>query len=280
VESPVRDPRALDAVVFREGTEDVYMGIEFAAGSEGAARLEGLLGELGYALPPGSGIGVKPISRRGTRRIVRAAVEYALAHGRRRLTIVHKGNIMKYTEGAFLAWGLELVREEYADRAVIDAGPSHGPPPRGKLLVGERIADAMFQDLLLRPGSVDVIVAPNLNGDYLSDACAARVGGLGIAPGANLGDGVALFEATHGTAPDIAGRNVANPGSMILSGAMLLDHLGWHEASALVVRSFAAVLASGRVTQDLVAGRTGIEVLGTDAFGRAVARAVETEAGA
>jgi isocitrate dehydrogenase len=193
---------------------------------------------------------------------VRAALEYALARGRRRVTLVHKGNIMKHTEGAFLEWGYELVREEY---------------PGSQVVVDDRIADAMFQDLLLRPGSIDVIVAPNLNGDYLSDACAAQVGGLGVAPGANMGDGMALFESTHGTAPDIAGRNLANPGSMMLSGGMLLEFLGWNEASGLVVRAFESVLRSGRMTSDLAQGREGIEALGTREFGQAVVHAIEKE---
>ncbi len=275
VVSPVKDPGLLDVVVFRENTEDVYAGIEFEAGSEGARRVEGLLSELGFALPVASGIGIKPISRGATRRIVRAALEYAISHGRRRLTLVHKGNIMKHTEGAFLEWGYELVREEYAGRAAIRRDlPAGSDPPRGVVLVADRIADAMFQDLLLRPQELDVLVAPNLNGDYLSDACAAQVGGLGLAPGANIGEGRALFESTHGTAPDIAGRNLANPGSMILSGAMMLEHIGWTGASRRIVGALEAVLRSGRVTPDLAAGRSDVEVLGTDAFAASVVEAL------
>lgn len=276
VASPVKDPESFDVVVFRENTEDVYAGIEFAAGSDGALRVENLLAELGYRLPEGSGIGIKPISRKGTRRLVRAAMEYAIAHGRRRVTLVHKGNIMKHTEGAFLEWGYELIREEYAKRALVARDlPKGFGDAGGAIIVADRLADAMFQDLLLRPQTLDVLVAPNLNGDYLSDACAAQVGGLGMAPGANMGDGMALFESTHGTAPDIAGRNVANPGSMILSGAMLLDYLGWSEASGRVVRGVESVLRSGRMTADLAAGQESNVVLGTDAFGRAVADEVQ-----
>ena len=279
VVSPVKNPEIFDVVVFRENTEDVYAGIEFAAGSEEARRIESLLSEMGFTLPESTGIGIKPISRGATRRIVRAALEYAISHDRHRLTLVHKGNIMKHTEGAFLEWGYELVREQFAARAVVQADlPPGAGPPAGRIVVGDRIADAMFQDLLLGPQHLDVLVAPNLNGDYLSDACAAQVGGLGLAPGANLGDGLALFESTHGTAPDIAGRNLANPGSMILSGAMMLDHIGWPEASRRIVGALEAVLRSGRVTPDLAAGRKDVDVLGTDAFAAAVARAVALQA--
>ena len=275
VTAPVTEPQVLDVVIFRENTEDVYAGIEYAAGSDGAAKIEKLLGDEGRQLKPETGIGVKIISRGGTERLVRAAVEHALSSGRRRVTLVHKGNIMKTTEGAFRAWGFELVRQEYAGRAVVAADlPAGEPEPEGVVIVDDRIADAMFQELLLRPALFDVIAAPNLNGDYLSDACAAQVGGLGIAPGANIGAGIAVFEATHGTAPDIAGKGIANPGSAILSGAMLLDFIGWGEAAERVVASFARVLESGRMTVDLAAGRKGVEVLGTDAFRDALVAAV------
>ena len=266
VVAPVRNPEAFDVVVFRENTEDVYAGIEFAAGSDEARRLEDLLADMGFSLPPMSGLGIKPISRGATRRLVRAAMEYAIAHGRGRLTLVHKGNIMKHTEGAFLEWGQELVREEFSGRPDADA-----------VIVDDRIADALFQDLLLRPQHIDVLVAPNLNGDYISDACAAQVGGLGLAPGANVGEGRALFESTHGTAPDIAGRNLANPGSMILSGAMMLDHLGWSGAASRIVGAIEEVLRSGVVTPDLQAGRDDVRVLGTDAFAGAVIEAVRQQ---
>ena len=272
VVSPMKDPAALDVVIFRENTEDVYAGIEFSAGSEDAARVADMLRHMGHDLAPDTGIGIKIISREGTRRLMRAAIDYALDRGKHRVTIVHKGNIMKATEGAFRSWGYELVREEYAGKALAlpDLGPGDSPP-EGAVLVDDRIADAMFQDLLLSPARFDIIAAPNLNGDYLSDACAAQVGGLGIAPGANMGEGMALFESTHGTAPDIAGRNIANPGSMILSGAMLLDFLGWGEAARSVVEAFSAVLKSGRMTKDLASKREGAKELGTAEFGEAVA---------
>jgi isocitrate dehydrogenase len=276
VTAPVTDPAALDVVIFRENTEDVYAGIEYAAGSDGARRIESMLADEGHALKPETGIGVKIISRGGTRRLVRAALEHALANGRRRVTLVHKGNIMKTTEGAFRAWGFDLVREEYAGRAVVAADLEAGAKElEGLVIVDDRIADAMFQELLLRPALFEVIAAPNLNGDYLSDACAAQVGGLGIAPGANIGQGIAVFEATHGTAPDIAGKGIANPGSAILSGAMLLEFIGWGEAARSAVDAFARVLRSGRMTVDLAAGRQGVEVLGTTAFKDAVIGSLE-----
>ncbi len=271
VQSPVRHPERLNAVIFRENTEDVYAGIEFERGSEGCAQLRQAILALGCEVSSDAALGVKPISRGGSRRLMRAAFDYALKQGLGRVTMVHKGNIMKATEGAFRNWGYELAREDYADRVVSAAD---GPVPDGAVLLEDRIADAMFQDLLLEPQLFEVIAAPNLNGDYLSDACAAQVGGLGIAPGANIGAGVALFESTHGTAPDIAGRGIANPGSMMLSGAMLLERLGWSEAAALVVDAFARVLRSGRMTIDLAAGRDGIEVLGTHAFSDAVRDAI------
>jgi isocitrate dehydrogenase len=275
VAAPVRDPAALDVTIFRENTEDVYAGIEYAPGSEEAKRIEALVAEQGKQLKPDTGVGIKVISKQGTQRLVRAAIEYALERSLKRVTLVHKGNIMKQTEGAFRAWGFDLAREEYAGSAVVAADIAPGEPePEGLVIVDDRIADAMFQELLLRPAMFDVIAAPNLNGDYLSDACAAQVGGLGIAPGGNIGAGIAVFEATHGTAPDIAGRGIANPGSAILSGAMMLEFLGWPEAAALVVDGFARVLASGRLTCDLAAERAGATELGTSEFGAAVTAAL------
>ena len=268
VESPVRYPERLDVVIFRENTEDVYAGIEFERGSEDCAQLRQALGELGHQVSADAALGIKPISRGGSRRLVRAALDFALQQGRARVTLVHKGNIMKATEGGFCRWGYELAAQDYEGRV------GQGDVPDGVVLIEDRIADAMFQDLLLKPQLFGVIAAPNLNGDYLSDACAAQVGGLGIAPGANIGDGVALFESTHGTAPDIAGQGIANPGSMMLSGAMLLEHLGWSEAARGVIDGFARVLQSGRMTGDLAAGREGLQVLGTQAFSNAVRRAI------
>ncbi|MCP4679126.1 MAG: NADP-dependent isocitrate dehydrogenase [Deltaproteobacteria bacterium] len=270
VESPMRHPEELDAVIFRENTEDVYAGIEFERGSAEAARVRELLASMGKTVSKDAAIGIKPISRDGTRRLVRTAIEYALQNKRRYVTMMHKGNIMKCTEGGFREWGYELAREDYAGRVVAAADLKDNDAPDGVVIIEDRIADALFQDLLLMPSHFDVIAAPNLNGDYVSDACAAQVGGLGIAPGANIGAGVALFESTHGTAPDIAGKGIANPGSMMLSGAMLLEYLGWTEAASLVVTGVAAVLESNRMTVDLAAGRDGIEVLGTQAFSDAV----------
>ena len=271
VRSPVKRPADLDVVMFRENTEDVYAGIEFAAGSPAAMELREHLAHLGHPLSFDAGIGIKIISREKSRRLVRAAVEFALDHKRSRVTLVHKGNIQKHTEGAFRNWGFELVREEFAGVAIpsVDLAPGQAPPP-GTVLVDERIADAMFQDLITNPKKFDVIATTNLNGDYLSDACAAQVGGLGLAPGANIGDGLAVFEPTHGTAPDIAGKNIANPGSMILSAAMLLDHIQWHEAASLINRAFSNVIEDGIMTADLVAGRNDVTSLGTREFGDAV----------
>jgi isocitrate dehydrogenase len=271
VAAPVVNPGAVDIVIFRENTEDVYAGIEFAAGSERARHLGTLLGEWGSHIPDDAGLGIKVVSREKSRRLVRAAVRHAVAKGIGRVTLVHKGNIMKATEGAFAAWGYEVVREEFAGRAIPAADVPAGGPPPGVVVVEDRIADAMFQDLLIAPQRFGVLATTNLNGDYLSDAAAAQVGGLGVAPGANLGDGIAVFEPTHGTAPDIAGKGLANPGSMILTGALMLDVMGWTEAGALVVDAFAATLRDGRMTRDLAAGRAGIEALSTQAFGDAVA---------
>jgi isocitrate dehydrogenase len=210
---------------------------------------------------------------------VRAAVKYALGKGLGRVTLVHKGNIMKATEGAFLNWGREVVREEFQGQAILACDLGGVPAPEGMVLVDDRIADAMFQDLILTPSRFNVIATTNINGDYLSDACAAQVGGLGVAPGANIGEGLAVFEPTHGTAPDIAGKGIANPGSMILTGAMMLEHLGWVEASGLLAGAFRAVLASGRMTVDLALRRPEIEVLSTTGFGDAVAAEVRRLAG-
>ena len=280
VATPVVNPNALDVVIFRENTEDVYAGIEFAAGSPAALGLTEFLRGQGHEIAPETGIGIKVISRAGSQRLIRAAIEYALLHGRKRVTLVHKGNIMKATEGAFRAWGYELAREEYAGRVVAATDLAAGQkPPEGFVLLDDRIADAAFQDVILFPHRFDVLAAPNLNGDYLSDACAARVGGLGIAPGANIGDGLALFESTHGTAPDIVGQDLANPGSMLLSGAMLLEFIGWQEAAQRVVDAFSSVLRAGLMTADLAAGREGMEILGTRAFGEVVAQAASAGSG-
>ena len=227
VPSPVKQPENVDVVIFRENTEDVYAGIEWKSGSAEAERVRRfLVDEMKAEVREESGIGIKPISPFGTKRLVAAAIRYALQRNRRSVTLVHKGNIMKYTEGAFRDWGYEVAREQFADRTIAEADA--GADAGGRLLINDRIADSMFQQILLRPGEYDVLAMPNLNGDYMSDAAAAQVGGLGMAPGANVGDDVAVFEATHGTAPKYANQDKINPGSLILYGVMMLEHLGWN----------------------------------------------------
>ena len=274
VPSPVKHPEKLDIVIFRENTEDVYAGIEFASGTPEAERLRSFLdAELGASIREGSGLGIKPICAFATKRLMRMAVHYALEHGRRSVTIVHKGNIMKFTEGAFKNWCYELVADEFPDACVTesDLWERHGGTlPKGRLLVKDRIADAMFQQVLLRPDEYDVVVTPNLNGDYLSDAAAAQIGGLGIAPGANIGDGVALFEATHGTAPKYTGQDKVNPGSLILSGRMMLEYLGWQEAADLVLDGLKRTIAARTVTYDLERQMEGARLLKCSEFAAAV----------
>jgi len=276
--SPIRHPERVNLVIFRENTEDVYAGIEYESGSPDAVRLEAFLcGQLGADLRPGSGLGIKPMSEFACKRLVREAIRYALGRGLRNVTLVHKGNIQKYTEGAFRNWGYELAREEFGDVTITEAELRDrygGSRPRGKIVIMDRIADAMFQHLLMRPQEFDVLATTNLNGDYLSDAAAALVGGLGVAPGANVGDRVALFEATHGAAPDIAGRNVANPASMLLSGVMLLDHIGWSEAARSIERAYQRTIGQGIVTADLA--MAGATVVGTSDMATAVIRNLET----
>jgi len=255
IPSPVLRPEQVDMVIFRENTEDVYMGLEWKAGSVMAKKIIDLVKtEDGREIRAGSGIGLKPMSRFGTRRLVRMAIEYALDHKKKSVTIVHKGNIMKFTEGAFRSWGYEVAREEFAEWIISeeDLWEKHdGEIPADKIVIKDRIADAMFQQILLRPAEYDVLAMPNLNGDYMSDALSAMVGGLGLAPGANIGDGYALFEATHGTAPKYAGQDKVNPGSLILSGAMMLDYLGWKEAADRVRDGLVKTVEQKRVTYDL-----------------------------
>jgi isocitrate dehydrogenase len=269
VPAPVKEPDKLDVVIFRENTEDIYLGIEYQQGSPEAQKLIGLLKELGKEVRPDSGLGIKPVSVEGSKRLIRRALNYALANNKSSVTLVHKGNIMKFTEGAFRDWGYELAREEYADRVVTEADlwdKYDGRVPAGKIILKDRIADAMFQQLLLRPDEYDVIATLNLNGDYLSDACAAQVGGLGLAPGANIGDRSAVFEATHGTAPKYAGQDKVNPGSLILSGVMMLEHLGWVEAARLVVKAFEATIAAKKVTYDLERQMAGATLMSCSGF--------------
>ncbi len=280
VPSPLKDPQDVDFVIFRENTEDVYAGIEWERGSPEARKFRELLKDhFGVEIRPDAGVGVKPISEFGTKRLVRKAIAYALSHGRKRVTLMHKGNIMKYTEGAFCRWGYEVAREEFPEQTITEEelfSRHGGKIPEGKVLVNDRIADIMFQHVITPPREFDVIATPNLNGDYLSDACAAQVGGVGMAPGANLGDEVGVFEPTHGTAPDIAGKNVANPTALILSGALLLDHLGWTEAARLVHEALARTFQQKRVTGDLARLLGGTEGLSTDAFAEAVVENVQT----
>ena len=238
VPSPVRDARKVDMVIFRENTEDVYSGIEWEEGSSGASKLiQFLQAELGKRVREDSGIGIKPVSVTGSKRLVRKALEYAVAQGRTDVTLVHKGNIMKFTEGAFKEWGYQLAKDEFGEQTISESelwDEHDGELPEGRILIKDRIADAMFQQVLLRPAEYQVIATTNLNGDYLSDALAAQVGGLGMAPGSNEGDGLALFEATHGTAPKYAGLDKVNPSSLILSGVMMLRWLDWQEAADAV----------------------------------------------
>jgi len=255
IPSPMVKPSDVDMVIFRENTEDVYMGLEWKAGSATAQKIIDLVKtEDGKDIRPDSGVGLKPISRFGTRRLVRMAIEHAFEHKKKSVTIVHKGNIMKFTEGAFRTWGYEIAKEEFGENTLTEQelwDDYNGEAPPDKVVIKDRIADAMFQQILLRPAEYDVLAMPNLNGDYMSDALAAMVGGLGMAPGANIGDGIALFEATHGTAPKYAGQDKVNPGSLILSGAMMLDYLGWKAAADRVREGLSKAVANKRVTYDL-----------------------------
>lgn len=250
--SPLKHPEKVDMVVFRENTEDLYAGIEWREGTEEALKLrEFLERELGRKIREDSGIGIKTISRFGTKRLVRKAIQYALSHRRKSVTLVHKGNIMKFTEGAFRDWGYELAKEEFEDRTEFESEITEGNVPAKKIVLKDRIADAMFQQILLRPEEYDVLAMPNLNGDYMSDALAAQVGGLGMAPGANIGDRAAVFEATHGSAPKYADQDVINPSSLILSGAMMFDYLGWKEAGEAIVKAMEQTISQKIVTYDL-----------------------------
>lgn len=271
VPSPVKHPEKIDMVIFRENTEDVYAGKELRAGSEEAKKaIEFFRDAYGWDIRPDSGIGIKPISETGSKRLIRAAIQYALENGRKSVTLVHKGNIMKYTEGAFRNWGYELVREEFSDVAV--SWEDCGGDPGDKLLVQDMIADAMLQMILLRPENHDVIATMNLNGDYLSDALAAQVGGIGIAPGGNINyvTGHSIFEATHGTAPKYAGQDKVNPGSVILSGEAMLRRLGWHEAADLIVKGLEATIAEKIVTYDFARLMEGATEVKTSEFASAM----------
>jgi len=272
--APVKRPELVDITVFRENTEDVYAGIEWAEGTSDVKKVISFLNdELKTNIRTDSGIGIKPISITGTKRLVKMAMEYAIENNKKVVTLVHKGNIMKFTEGAFRDWGYEVIKDEFADVSITEDElwkDYDGKMPEGKILVNDRIADSMFQQALLRPAEYDVLAVPNLIGDFISDALAAQVGGLGIAPGANIGIPVAIFEATHGTAPKYTGQDKVNPGSLILSGAMMLDYLGWKEAASLVRNGIARAISDKQVTYDLERQMEGATLLKCSQFGQAI----------
>ena len=274
VPAPVTHPEKMDVVIFRENTEDVYAGIEWEQGTPEVKRvIELLRSEMGVEIREDSGVGIKPISIFATKRLARMAIQYAIDHGRRSVTFVHKGNIMKFTEGAFCAWGYELAKEEFAEQTITEDelySDYDGKCPEGKIIVNDRIADSMLQQILTRTDEYDVIVTPNLNGDYLSDAAAAQVGGIGMAPGGNLSDEVALFEATHGTAPKYTDQDVVNPGSLILSAVMMLEHIGWQEAADLIINGLEETILQKRVTYDLERLMEGATKVRTSEFGAAI----------
>jgi isocitrate dehydrogenase len=267
VEAPNKRANKVNMVIFRENTEDVYCGIEFKSNSDKAQRVLALLKEMGYNVVPSSGVGIKPISPEGTKRLVRMAIRFALDKKLPSVTLMHKGNIMKFTEGAFKDWGYELAKQEFRDRIITEdelfdentAALRHGAKPGdpgGRLIIKDRIADSMFQQIQLRPDEYSVIATPNLNGDYLSDAAAAMTGGIGLAAGANIGDRAAMFEATHGTAPKYTGKNMANPGAVLLSGVLMLEHMGWDEAAQLVNRALETTFAESEATANRGPGGT------------------------
>ncbi len=273
VPSPVVHPEKMNIVVFRENTEDLYAGIEWASGSEEAKRMIEFVASLGKKIRPDSGVGVKPMSPFGSKRLVRRAIQYALETGRKRVTLMHKGNIMKFTEGAFRQWGYEVAKEEFANVTVTEEEVANnwgGKVPEGKIQINDRIADSMFQQVLLRPDEYEVLATPNLNGDYISDACAAQVGGLGMAPGGNIGDGFGCFEATHGTAPKYADKDMVNPGSLMLSGAMMFEFMGWKEVARLIEQGIERTIQQKRVTYDLERQMPGATKVRTSEFATAI----------
>lgn len=262
IESPVKRPDLVDMTVFRENTEDVYAGIEYQSGSPEAKKLiEFLVDEMGANVDATAGVGIKPITPAGSKRLVKKALDFAIEHAKPSVTLIHKGNIMKTTEGGFRAWGYELAEEEYKGRVIKEGEEGDG------VIIKDRIADAMFQNVLMYPEQYSVLATTNLNGDYISDALAAQVGGLGLAPGVNMGDNLAFFEATHGTAPTIAGKDLANPGSLILSGTMLLEHIGWTEAANLIHAAVEKTIANKKVTIDLASQIEGATQVGCQEFG-------------
>ena len=274
VPSPLRRPQDVDVVIFRENTEDVYAGIEYEAGTAENEKLARFLREdMGAGFFEGAGLGVKPISPFGTNRLVRKAIQYAVDHDRKSVTFVHKGNIMKFTEGAFRNWGYELARTEFGEHTITEDelwDRYDGKQPEGKIVVKDRIADIMFQMMLLRPAEFDVIATSNLNGDYLSDAVAAEVGGVGIAPGANMADHVAVFEATHGTAPKYANQDKVNPGSLLFSGVMMFDYIGWPEVGRTITAAYEKTVAEKVVTYDFARQTEGATEVPTSGFASAI----------
>lgn len=278
VPSPLRRPEEVDIVLFRENTEDVYAGIEYESGSPEMRKVEQFLKqEMGANFFEDSGIGVKPISPFGSKRLVRKAIQYAIAHHRKSVTLVHKGNIMKFTEGAFRQWGYEVARDEFGEYTITEEelySKYEGNQPEGKVVIKDRIADIMFQLMLLRPKEFDVIATTNLNGDYLSDAIAAEVGGMGIAPGANMSDHIAVFEATHGTAPKYANLNKVNPGSLLFSGVNMLEYIGWKEAADLITTAYPQVLEQKIVTYDFARQMENATEVSTSGFADALIRQI------
>ncbi len=274
VPSPMQKPEDVDVVIFRENTEDVYCGIEFQSGTAENKKLAKFLREeMGVDFFEDAGLGIKPISAFGTKRLVRMAIQYAIDHGKSSVTLVHKGNIMKFTEGAFRNWGYELAKEEFGDKVIDEAtvwDEHDGKVPEGKIMIQDRIADIMFQLMQLRPAEFEVLATMNLNGDYLSDALAAEVGGVGIAPGANISDDVAVFEATHGTAPKYSNQNKVNPSSLLLSGVMMLEHIGWNEAADAIKAAFGEVIQDKTVTYDFARQMDGATTVGTAEFADAL----------
>lgn len=273
VPSPVKDPDKLNVVIYRENTEDVYAGIEWKSGSKEAKQLIAYIKDnFGKNIRDLSGIGIKPISPFGSKRLVKKAIQFAVDKGRSSVTLVHKGNIQKFTEGAFRDWGYEVAKSDFSSQIVTEADlwDKYDGKTNGKIVIKDRIADSMFQQLLLRPAEYDVLATTNLNGDYISDACAAQVGGLGLAPGANMSDEVALFEATHGTAPKYAGQNKVNPGSVILSGVMMFEHMGWQKAADMIVDAMQHTINQKTVTYDLERQMEGATKVSTSGFADAI----------
>ncbi len=279
VPSPVTHPEKMDIVIFRENTEDVYAGIEWPSGSEEAGKIIEIVKSMGKTIRPDSGIGIKPISPTGTKQLVRKAIKYAIDQGRSSVTLMHKGNIMKFTEGSFKDWGYELAKDEFSEYTISEDelwSKHDGKVPEGKIVIKDRIADSMFQQILTRTDEYDVVATPNLNGDYISDAAAAQVGGLGLAPGANIGDVVGLFEATHGTAPKYANLDKVNPSSVMLSGALMLEYMGWKEATQLIQDGIAKTIQQKKVTYDLERQMSGATLLKSSEFGNAIIENMKT----